>query len=124
MKEERSEASLAIIKRRRTAAHLDRPGEDCKAAPGSFIPLVDRVRCEGKGDCVIVCPYDVFEVRRIEDEAFRLLPWLSRLKIAVHGMKSAYTPRADQCRACGYCIVSCPEHAIKLVSSVATSKSA
>ncbi|HEY4184287.1 MAG TPA: ferredoxin family protein [Polyangia bacterium] len=25
-------------------------------------PVVDRARCEGKRDCVEVCPYGVFEV--------------------------------------------------------------
>ena len=34
---------------------------------------VDRSRCEGKGDCVEVCPYDVFEVRRIADSDFARL---------------------------------------------------
>jgi 4Fe-4S ferredoxin len=28
---------------------------------------------------------------------------------------AAYTPNAEACRACGLCVVSCPEHAISLV---------
>ncbi|MBU2655836.1 MULTISPECIES: 4Fe-4S binding protein [Acetobacteraceae] len=27
----------------------------------------------------------------------------------------AYTPHADQCRACGLCVKACPERAIQLV---------
>jgi NAD-dependent dihydropyrimidine dehydrogenase PreA subunit len=100
---------------KRAAADPRRPGAGCKAPPGSFFPVVDRGRCEGKADCVAVCPYDVFDVVRIEVADYRALPWRARLKVAVHGMKTAYTPRADQCRACGLCVVACPEGAIRLV---------
>ena len=54
-------------KAKRAAAHPERPGQVCKAAPASFMPVVDRGRCEGKADCVEVCPYDVFEVGRIDE---------------------------------------------------------
>jgi NAD-dependent dihydropyrimidine dehydrogenase PreA subunit len=87
---------------------------ECKQAPGAFAPIVDRGRCEGKEDCVRVCPYDVFEVRRIDDADFRALGVFGRLKVRVHGMKSAYTPRADACQACGKCVEACPEKAIRL----------
>jgi NAD-dependent dihydropyrimidine dehydrogenase PreA subunit len=104
-------------KARRAAAHPDRPGQDCKATPGSFRPVVDRARCEGKKDCVEVCPYGVFEVRRIDEGEFRALPFLGRLKVRVHGMQSSYTPGAADCHACGLCVVACPEKAITLVGS-------
>ena len=100
---------------RRAAAHPERPGARCKAAPGAFAPVVDHGRCEGKGDCVEVCPYDVFDVTRIEKADYDQLSWMSRLKVRVHGMKTSYTPRADQCLACGLCVVACPEDAIRLV---------
>jgi NAD-dependent dihydropyrimidine dehydrogenase PreA subunit len=101
-------------KARRAAKHPDRPGEDCRAEPGQWRPTVDRGRCEGKHDCVDVCPYDVFEVRRIDDDDFARLSLLGRLKSRAHGRKTAYTPLADQCRACGLCVVACPEKAITL----------
>jgi NAD-dependent dihydropyrimidine dehydrogenase PreA subunit len=101
-------------KTKRAAAHPKRPGELCKAPPGAFVPVVDRARCEGKADCVEVCPYDVFEVGRIEETEFRALPLLSRFKVRVHGMQTAYTPQEDACQACGLCVVACPEHAIEL----------
>ena len=77
--------------------------------------MVDRRRCEGKRDCVEVCPYQVFEVRRMDDGDFRALPLLARLKSLAHRRQTAYTPRADACQACGLCVVACPEGAIELV---------
>ena len=102
-------------KAKRAAAHPERPGEACKAVEATWHPVVDRTRCEGKSDCVQVCPYDVFEVRRIDDAEYRALPLLARVKLFVHGKKTAYTPNAADCRACGLCVVACPEHAITLV---------
>ena len=86
----------------------------CKPAPGSLIPIVDPNRCEAKGDCVRVCPYDVFEIRKLtRDERSRLGP-LGRLRSLAHGNKQATTPGADNCHACGLCVKACPEHAIRL----------
>ena len=101
---------------RRAAEHPERPGKECEAQPGTWMPVVNRARCEAKGDCVEVCPYNVFEVRRIEDSDYRALSLFSRMKVLVHGSKSAYTPKVDACRACGLCVVACPEHAIELVA--------
>ena len=89
--------------------------ETCKAEPGELRPEVNRAKCEAKAECVAVCPYDVFEVRRIDDASWRALPVLAKLKVFAHGRKSAYAVRADACRACGLCVTACPEKAIKLV---------
>jgi NAD-dependent dihydropyrimidine dehydrogenase PreA subunit len=90
------------------------PTSECRAAPGDFAPVVDRSRCEGKSDCVRVCPYDVFEVRRIDDADFAKLGILGKLKSVAHGKKTAYTPHASACQACGKCVAACPENAITL----------
>jgi NAD-dependent dihydropyrimidine dehydrogenase PreA subunit len=87
----------------------------CRHEPGQFAPVVDRSRCEGKEDCVRVCPKKVFEVRRIDDADFARLGVLGKLKSMAHGRKTAYTPRASDCEACGQCVTACPEKAIKLV---------
>jgi ferredoxin len=58
---------------------------------------------------------DVFEVRRIDAADFSQLSLIGKLKSRMHGMQSAYTPRADACQACGLCVVACPEEAIQLV---------
>ena len=86
------------------------------AADTSLTPLIDRNRCEGKEDCVRVCPEDVFEVRRIDDADFAKLSFVGRLKSRVHGRMTAYTPNASACQACGKCVSACPEQAIRLVA--------
>jgi len=102
-------------KARRAAKHPDRPGEDCRATPGAYAVVVDRGRCEGKGDCVDVCPYGVFEVGRIADADFARLGMVGKLKSLAHRRKTAHTPRLDACQACGMCVVACPEEALTLV---------
>jgi 4Fe-4S ferredoxin len=82
--------------------------------PGSWKPVVHQASCEGKADCLDVCPYNVFEVRHIDAQDYARLNVLGRLKVRVHGMQIAYTPRADECRACGLCVVACPEDAITI----------
>jgi 4Fe-4S ferredoxin len=101
-------------KARRAAAHPNRPGEQCHAEPGRYRPVVNPARCEGKADCVAVCPYDVFEIGTLDDATYRALPALARFKVWVHAKQTALTPRADACRACGLCVVACPEQAITL----------
>lgn len=106
-------------KTRRAARHPDRPGENCEAPPGRVRPVVDPRRCEGKGDCVAVCPYGVFTVEPIAVATYRSLPALARLRLWVHGKRTAHTPGADACRACGLCVVACPERAIVLTTAPA-----
>jgi NAD-dependent dihydropyrimidine dehydrogenase PreA subunit len=87
---------------------------DCRAAAGEFAPVVDREKCEGKAECVAVCPFHVFEVRRIDDADYAALNLFARLKSLAHGRQTAYTPLASACQACGKCVEACPEKAIKL----------
>jgi NAD-dependent dihydropyrimidine dehydrogenase PreA subunit len=90
------------------------PAAECRAQPGEFVPVVDRARCEGKADCVRACPFDVFEVGRMEDGDFARLGVFAKLKSLAHRRQTAYTPRASACQACGECVAACPEKAIKL----------
>lgn len=89
--------------------------QEAMTPDGPVTPVVDRNRCEGKNDCVRVCPEDVFEVRTIDDADFAALSFLGKLKSRAHGKKTAYTPNAEACQACGLCVTACPERAIRLV---------
>lgn len=87
---------------------------NCKKDPGVIVPVINLKRCEGKADCVAVCPENVFEVRQIDQEDYDELNFINKLKLRVHGMKVAYAPNADACKSCGLCVSACPEKAIIL----------
>jgi len=108
------EPTFNRVKAKRAAADPARPGEHSYAEPATYRPRVDRLRCEGRGDCVEVCPEEVFEVRRMDDVDFERLPFFARLHSRAHGRRTAYTPNADACLACGMCVVACPEQALTL----------
>ena len=77
-------------------------------------PVVDRNRCEGKEQCVQVCPYNVFEVRTLSPEERSGLSLLGRLKAWAHGNRQAFVVRPADCHACQLCIKACPEQALRL----------
>lgn len=110
--------NLDIYKSRLAAQKPNRPGENCQADEGIYIPVINRNRCEGKADCSVVCPYDVFEIRKMDEEDFKKLSFVGKMKSRAHGKMTAYTPHADLCKACGLCVVACPERAITLVKTV------
>ncbi|MES2132896.1 MAG: ferredoxin family protein [Bacteroidota bacterium] len=86
----------------------------CKEESGKLMPVVNFNSCEGKGPCIEVCPYDVFEMNVINDEQFKELSFFGKLKTRVHGREKAFVIKADMCHACGLCVTACPERAIKL----------
>ena len=86
----------------------------CSDTTGRVIPVIDRNRCEAKADCVRVCPYGVFSILTLTADDRTSLSLRGRLKAFFHGGKQAYTPKADQCHACGLCVSACPEGAISL----------
>ena len=77
--------------------------------------MIDRERCEAKADCVRVCPYDVFEIRRLEPEDRAALSLFGRLRALAHRHRQAYVVRPADCRVCQMCVAACPEKAIELV---------
>lgn len=88
---------------------------DCKGEAGRVVPLIDRNRCEAKGGCVEVCPYEVFEIRPLAPADRAALSFRGKLKAWGHGHRQAYVVRPDDCHACGLCVQACPEDAIRLV---------
>lgn len=89
------------------------PLPGCKE-PGLLAPVIDRNSCEGKEDCVRVCPYDVFEVRVLSPEERAKLSLKGRMKAFFHGNRQAFAVRAADCHSCGECVEACPEGAIRL----------
>ncbi|MGB6442465.1 MAG: 4Fe-4S dicluster domain-containing protein [Thermoplasmata archaeon] len=81
------------------------------------MPTIDRGKCEGKTECVDVCPYSVFELGVLTEGEYAALGFVGRLKARSHERKTARTPRASACRACGLCVVACPEDAIALTTA-------
>lgn len=88
--------------------------EGCAEDSGKFAPFVDRNRCEGKEDCVRVCPCHVFEIRKLMPEDRVALSMMGKLKAWAHGGKQSYVIRPGDCHACRRCIEACPKNALEL----------
>lgn len=86
----------------------------CKQVAGAFAPVIDRNRCEGKGDCVAVCPKNVFVIGVLPVSQRHNLTLKGKVKGFVHGWKQAAMPNVTGCEACGLCVAACPEKAIAL----------
>ena len=90
------------------------PTQDCKHEAGKFSPVIDRNRCEGKEDCVAVCPYSVFTMGTLPAAQRKGLTLVGKLKGYAHKWHQAFATNADACHACGLCVTACPEEAITL----------
>ena len=92
---------------------------ECKQEAGVFRPVIDRNRCEGKADCVRVCPVSVFAIATLPPEQRTGLSLRGRIKGMAHRWQQAALVRVDACEACGLCVQACPEDAITLARSSA-----
>lgn len=86
----------------------------CADSPAGLAPVVDRNRCEGKADCVRVCPFGVFEIRKLAAEDRAALSVVGKLKAWAHGGKQSYVANPGNCHACRLCVAACPEEALEL----------
>ena len=89
----------------------------CKGEPSRVAPAIDRNKCEGKADCLRVCPYGVFELGVLAPPERDELSLLGRLKGFAHGYKQAFVVKPVDCHACQLCVAACPEQAIHLEPS-------
>lgn len=87
---------------------------DCKQAPGAFRPVIDRNRCEGKAECLKVCPVSVFTIGILPRDDRTGLSLRGKIKGFAHGWKQARLANPQACEACGLCVKACPESAISL----------
>ena len=87
---------------------------DCKHEPGVFRPVIDRAACEGKADCVRVCPVGVFTVGTLPTQMRVGLGIKGTLKGFAHRWQQALLVKEQGCEGCGKCVSACPEHAISL----------
>jgi NAD-dependent dihydropyrimidine dehydrogenase PreA subunit len=79
-----------------------------------MIPVINRNKCEGKADCVAVCPVKVFAVQTLPKEQRVNVSLIGKMKGYAHKWQQAVLVLPDACEGCGLCVRSCPESAITL----------
>jgi NAD-dependent dihydropyrimidine dehydrogenase PreA subunit len=63
----------------------------CRPEAGKVFPVIDRNRCDGKQDCVAVCPFDVFAMQRITAFDIVAMPVQPRKAHKLIGKWQAFT---------------------------------
>ncbi len=90
---------------------------DSDAKPRGVLPAIDPNRCEGKEDCVRVCPHGVFTMVTVTAEHRAAMSLIGRLKARAHGNRQARVAHPVACHSCGLCVMVCRGKAIKLVKA-------
>lgn len=78
-----------------TGAVITEPGSTLKEKTGAWrtiMPVIDRNKCDGYGDCWAFCPDNAISIRN----------------------KKAFV-NYDYCKGCGICAQVCPVKAIRMV---------
>ena len=87
---------------------------ECKHEAGTYRPVIDRNRCEGKAECVRVCPVSVYAVGTLPKVQRAGLSLRGKFKGLAHRWQQALLVNAPACEACALCVEACPEKAITL----------
>lgn len=98
-------------------AKIRQISNSCSEDSGKLMPLVNFNNCGAKEDCVVICPYDVFEMKPITAEDKANLNLKGKIKTFFFKEK-AYLTDPSLCHACGLCVQICPENAIKLTKLI------
>lgn len=88
---------------------------ECRHEAGTYAPVIDRNRCEGKAKCVEICPVGVFALGTLPRAQRAGLTLKGKLKGMAHGWQQAVLQAPEACEGCGLCVKACPEAAITLV---------
>jgi len=56
------------------------------------MPLIDSNKCDGCGNCIEACPFDVFEIKN----------------------GKVIVKHPEKCKKCRACMSACPNNAIKI----------
>lgn len=99
---------------------MSKPTATCKQAPGTFVPVINLNKCEGKGPCIEVCPYDVLKMHVLPVDQRQSLSLVGKLKSRFHDWNKARLDKPESCQACGLCVAACPEKAITLARVAAS----
>ncbi|MDD3323047.1 MAG: ferredoxin family protein [Paludibacter sp.] len=80
----------------------------------TIYPIINHVKCDGDAACTIVCPNNVFSLRKITDEEYNQLPFVGKLKTKIKGRNKSFVTDPESCIGCNLCVTNCHEKAITL----------
>lgn len=75
---------------------------------------IDISYCDGCGKCVAVCPNNVFEMRELTEQEYKLLTFGQKIWIRIKGRRKSFVLNVEGCVACRLCVENCREKAIKI----------
>ncbi|WMT51188.1 MAG: 4Fe-4S ferredoxin [Ferroplasma sp.] len=75
--------------------------EDISCKNNGTMPVVDQSKCEAKGQCVAVCPENVFELRPRTSEEINGLTFMGKFKARIHNNIVGSPLHIDLCKSAG-----------------------
>ena len=81
--------------------------------------IINRNKCDGCGDCILKCKYNVLRISEISKQESDQLHLLGKIKTLIKGRMKAYVDNQKNCIICKECEENCHEHAIQVLLSIA-----